>query len=82
MGCRTSTQIRCVMRRARCRRYRRQCAFLHVALGDIVFRCLPSAVTMRRKSPCCSARHFGVTMALARREIAGRACAGAPVARR
>ena len=48
-------------------RYRRQCAFLHAALGDIVLRCLPSAVTMRRKPLCCPARHFGVIMANAPR---------------
>ena len=48
-------------------RYRRQRAFLHVALGDIVLRCLPSAVTMRRKAPSCPARHFGVIMANAPR---------------
>ena len=48
-------------------RYRRQRAFLHVALGDIVLRCLPSAVTMRRKSLRCPACHFGVIMANAPR---------------
>ena len=56
LSCRTSTRSRSHHAGApvACR-YRRQRAFLYVAPGDIVLRCLPSAVTMRRKLPCCPA---------------------------